>query len=41
MFESLSTFDKIFFALVVTVPIPGDLFLDQLHYFGYINLLHG
>ena len=41
MFESLSTVDKIFFALIVTVPIPADLFLDVLHYYGFINLLHG
>jgi len=40
MFESLSLSEKIGITLLVTVPIPGDLVLDFLHYHGYINLLH-
>ena len=40
MFESVTLKEKITIILLVTVPIPGDLFLDLLHYHGYINLLH-
>ena len=31
--------DKILFSLVMVIPIPGDMVLDALHYYGYINLL--
>jgi len=31
--------DKIMLSLVLVVPIPGDMVLDTLHYYGFINLL--
>jgi len=31
--------DKIMLSVAMIIPIPGDMLLDTLHYYGFINLL--
>ena len=37
MFEL--SFEKVMLTLAIVVPIPGDIIVDALHYYGVINLL--
>ena len=37
MFEL--TTEKVLLTLAIVVPIPGDIVVDALHYYGFINIL--
>ena len=37
MFEL--TTEKVLLTLAIVIPIPGDMVVDALHYYGFINLL--